>query len=130
MTLLGVAFQMLALRHSNRPQIQGTTPQLFHAYLGHLLGEFVYQMVAKDSGGRTLACPPWNQVLLYEYQIRRKAYSLMANTNKNFTECLKEAWQDPVIKERYFNTPLAWTSSSTSKVTAGRSKSTRLNSSH
>jgi len=36
--LMGIALMMLGIRHSNRDQLQGIVPQLFHTYLNYLLG--------------------------------------------------------------------------------------------
>jgi hypothetical protein len=98
----------LGIRHSNRVQLQGLSPQLFQSYLSYLLGDFVWLLIAKDAEGNTVSCPSWHQLLSYEYQIRKKCYSLMSSTAATFSDCLKTAWNDPIIKERFFTTPLAY----------------------
>ena len=110
-TLMGTCIMFLAMRHSNRAHLQGLTPQLFNDYLEYLLGEFVWNLTAKSADGHTLGAPGWHQVLLYDLQIRKKAYSDMATTGSSLKDALGEAWRCPVTKERYFTTPLALSSS-------------------
>ena len=49
--LMGIVLMMLGLRHSNRSQLHGLSPQLFHSYLSYLLGNFVWLLIAKDAEG-------------------------------------------------------------------------------
>ena len=78
LALMGVGLMMLGMRHTNRAELQGMTPQLFQSYLNYLLGNYVWMLLAKDPLGRTASCPSWLQILSYEFQIRKKAYSWMA----------------------------------------------------
>ena len=105
--LLGNGLIMLGLRHTNRPMLADLTPQLFQAYVGYLLGEWVYGLVGKDSDGTVIATPAWNQVLAYELQVRRRAWQLVVSEQVTFAVALKRAWNDPITKERYFTTPMA-----------------------
>jgi hypothetical protein len=106
-SLLGVALMMLGLRHTNRAWLQGMTPQLFNEFLSYLLGDFCYNLVGRSADGRTVLTPSWSQLLIYEFQIRKKALQEMVAQKGTFAQCLKSAWKDPVTKERYFTTPLA-----------------------
>lgn len=103
---------MLGLRHTNRATLQGLTPQDVEDYLGYLLGDFVWQLTGKSSEGATVLTPAWSQVLLYEFQIRRQTHYLMQNKGISFKDGLKESAKDPVLKERYFTTPVALSSTS------------------
>ena len=110
--LLGTAFIMLGMRHSNRPELQNLNPGDFHKYLDYLLGEHCYNMVAKSSEGYTVAAPPWALILSYEHAIRKKAMQLLNDGSAtNFVEALKRSVSDSVVKERYFTTPLALSAS-------------------
>ena len=71
--LLGTGLMMIAFRHTDRTALQGITPQLMQRYLAYLLGEYCWQLVGKDADGRTITTPAWNQLIAYEWQIRRKA---------------------------------------------------------
>ena len=105
--LLGTALMFIALRHSNRDEIQNLTPQVFHAYLSYLLGDYVWGLVARGSGGESLGSPSWNQILVYEHAIRRKAWRTATVEGMEFGEALKRAYEDPTTKERNFTTPVA-----------------------
>ena len=105
--LMGVCLMMLALRNSNRPDLQGCTPQDFEDLLSYLLGEHVWMLAGKSSEGYTVLSPSWSQLLIYEYAIRRRAYSRIESDGIPFRDALKESYKDSVTKERYFTTPLA-----------------------
>ena len=98
---------MLALQHSNRSEIQGFTPSFVHSYTKYLLGEHCWGLVAKDDSGNTIAAPHWGLVLKYEAAIRKRAYKIMTDTGRPLHLCIREAWMDPLVKERSFTTPLA-----------------------
>ena len=117
--LMGVGLMMLGMRHTNRRELQGMSPQVFQSYLNYLLGDYVWMLVAKDPQGRTVSCPSWLQLLSYEYQIRKKAYALMNSGKGTFAECLPVAWNDPIVKERFFTTPLAYAASAPSIQSQG-----------
>ena len=108
--IMGVNMMWLGLKHTNRPTLQGVTPQDFEDYLGYLLGEHVWQLAGRSAEGSTVALPSWNQLLTYEFAIRKKAYNDMA-AGVPFKQALRDAYKDPVTKERFFTTPLAMSSS-------------------
>jgi hypothetical protein len=60
---------------------------------------------AKDAAGNAMAYPPWSLVMSYEHAIRSKAISLVKK-GALLKDALKQAWEDPVTKERFFTTPL------------------------
>ena len=105
--LMGVCLMMLALRNSNRPDLQGCTPQDFEDLLSYLLGEHVWMIAGKSSEGYTVVSPSWSQLLVYEFAIRRRTFSRMESDGLTFKDALKESYRDSVTKERYFTTPLA-----------------------
>ena len=111
--LMGTGLMMLGMRHTNRKELQGLSPQVFQAYLNYLLGDYVWMLVAKDPEGHTVSCPSWLQLLSYEYQIRKKTYAMMQAGKGSFAECLPAAWNDPIVKERFFTTPLAYAAAAT-----------------
>lgn len=105
--LMFVGLGFIALQHTNRPELQGIGPTLMHSYAQYLLGEHVWQLLAKDADGNPIASPAWGLVLKYEFAIRKKAYRSMQETGRTFAVCLREAWLDPLVKERSFTTPMA-----------------------
>jgi hypothetical protein len=106
--LMGTAWLFCGVKHTNRAWLKDLNPQLWQDLLDYLLGEHVYGLVAKDSAGRTLTTPGWHQVLEYEHAIRREACRRVAQARGTLAECLREAAKDPVTKERYFTTPVAF----------------------
>ena len=105
--VLSLGLMFLGLRHSNRAVLQGLNPQLFEDYVTYLLGEHCYALQGKTAEGYVINGPSWNQLLVYEYQVRRKAWHLVQHDGTPFKEALKAAWKDPVVKERYLTTPVA-----------------------
>lgn len=108
--LVGMSIMLLGLRHTNRPTLQGYTPQTTEDYLGYLLGEFVWQLTGRAADGSTVLSPAWSQLLVYDFNIRKKAFFLMNDIGTPFVTALSEAWHCPVVKERYFTTPVALSS--------------------
>ena len=46
-TMLGAGPIMLGMRHSNRQDLKDLDPQLFQSYLAYLLGDYVWNLVAR-----------------------------------------------------------------------------------
>ena len=106
----------ISLQHTNREGLQGIRPELANTYSNFLLGDQVWALIAQDEQGRTIATPNWRLVLQYEYNIRKKAYQDMTELGTSFAVSLKDAWHDVFVRNRYFITPLAISSSSGSKA--------------
>ena len=104
-TVLGTAWLFVSYQQTHKEYLKGLTPQTFTEYLSYLLGEYVMGLCAKDAAGNSLAHPPWSLVISYEHAIRNKAISLVKK-GALLKDALKQAWEDPVTKERYFTTPL------------------------
>lgn len=105
--IMSLGLMFLGLRHSNRSYLQGITPQTFEDYVTYLLSEHCYYMQGKTAEGYVISGPSWNQLLVYEFQVRRKAWSLIQSTGSTFEAALRAAWKDPVVKERFLTTPVA-----------------------
>ena len=101
------ALIMLALKHTNREEIQDISKELFDRYKDYILGDFVYGLSATDLNGQQIQTPPWSLVLSYEQAIRKKAYQLMLTDKLKLGAAMEQAWKCPVTKERFFITPLA-----------------------
>ena len=107
LALLGTGLIMVSYRHTNQSFLKNLQPQLFQSYLSYLLGDYVWNLVAKDSAGDPVAAPAWSQVVAYEFAIRKHAWALVQSDNLTFADALAQAWRDPTVKERNFTTPLA-----------------------
>ena len=66
LTVMRNALQMIALKHTNRAELQGDYVKTFEDLKDYLLGEHVYGLNAKDAEGQTVAAPPFRLVLAYE----------------------------------------------------------------
>ena len=110
MKILSIGMMFLGIRHSNRGYLQGLNPQLFEDYVTYLLSEHCYAMQGKSAEGFTISGPSWGQLLIYEFQVRRRAWQRVQNENMAFRDALRTSWMDPVVKERYLTTPVALTS--------------------
>ena len=106
LSIMQHAYQMVALRHTNRPELQGDYVKAFADYKDYVLGEYVYGLNSRDEEGRTISSPPWSLALSYERAIRKEA-AKKTREGTPFPTALREAWRDPTIKERSFVAPLA-----------------------
>lgn len=106
LSIMQHAYQMVALRHTNRQELQGDYVKAFADYKDFILGEYVWGLNAKDEEGKTVSSPPWSLVLSYERAIRKEA-AKKVREGTPYPAALREAWRDPTIKERHFVTPLA-----------------------
>lgn len=114
--VLGLAVMFLGLKHSNRAYLQGYTPQTTEDYLTYLLSDNCFYLQGKSAEGFTINGPSWAQLMIYEFQIRKKAWALVNSGKcKRFVEALELAWQDNCVKERFLVTPVALSAGSGSK---------------
>ena len=104
--LLGRAWAFVAFAQPNCKYLQGNTPQIWNEYLDYLLGPHCYKLYARDAYGSISSTPPWNLVLSYELEVRRKMVEIMAR-GVTIDQALDQARKDPIVKERHFVTPLA-----------------------
>lgn len=91
LTVMRNAYQMVALRHTNRPELQGGYVKVFEDYKDYLLGEHVFGLYARDADGMTVAAPPFRLVLAYERAIRKEAAKRMNQEGTPFPEALRLA---------------------------------------
>jgi hypothetical protein len=110
-TLLATAWQFVALRHTHCEVLKDLKPSVYQEFLQYLLGPYVSQLAAHDDKGAVLSKPPWTLVLTYEQECRRGCMKRMKANQEKMQVALKAAWNDPVIKERHFTTPLAFQAS-------------------
>ena len=105
--VLGLGLMFLSLKHTNRAFLATINPQLFEDYACYLLSEHCFYLQGKSAEGFAISGPSWNQLLIYELQVRRKAWVMVQNTGADFTTALRASWRDPVVKERFLTTPIA-----------------------
>ena len=113
--VLSMGLMFLGIRHSNRAWLQGLNPQVFEDYVCYLLSEHCFLMTGRSAEGFAISGPSWAQLLLYEFQVRKKAWQMVQNEGATFKDALRAAWRDPVVKERFLTTPVALTSAAQPK---------------
>ena len=104
--LLGTAWMLVAFQQTQRPWLQGLTPQLFQEYLSYLLGRYVFGLTAKTDTGREFASPSWELLLAYEQAVRVKAMKLV-KAGGTLRDSLRAAWEDLVTRDPNFTSVLA-----------------------
>ena len=98
---------MLALKHTNREEIQDVNRDIMERYKDYILGDYVWGLSSTDLQGNQIQTPPWSLILSYEHAVRKRAYSLMVSDHLKLGAALEQAWKCPTTKERHFITPLA-----------------------
>jgi hypothetical protein len=98
---------MLALKHTNREEIQDMSRDTMERYKDYILGDYVWGLSSTDLQGNQIQTPPWSLVLSYEHAVRKRAYSLMVSDHLKLGAALEQAWKCPTTKERHFITPLS-----------------------
>ena len=106
LSLMGTAWMFAKSAHANREFLRDLSPQTFLEYTEYLLGDFVMGALAKDARGDVASAPSRELLLSYERNMRKKA---LEDVRKGSTlaGALKKVTEDPLVKERYFTTPLA-----------------------
>ena len=105
LSLMGSAWVFVRFAHPGRTVLKEVTPQLFVEYANYLLGEDVLGHLNEQTGG-PVDTKAWELLLKYEQSIRKKTMRDMTSGTPIHT-ALRRAWEDPVVKERKFTTPLA-----------------------
>jgi hypothetical protein len=95
-----------ASQQTNRDYLKDLKPYVFQEYLNYLLGEHCIGLVSGGSVGAAVSTQTWDLVLAYEQEIRFEMTSKIMK-GASLESALRAAWADPVVKERYFTTPLA-----------------------
>ena len=113
--ILGLGLMFLSLKHSNRAFLTAINPQLFEDYACYLLSEHCFYLQGKSAEGFAISGPSWNQLLIYEFQVRRKTWTLVQNQGMDFATALRVSWRDPCVKERFLTTPIALSAAGSGK---------------
>jgi hypothetical protein len=113
--VLSLGLMMLSLKHTNRQFLAPINPQLFEDFVSYLLSDNCYYLAGKSAEGYNVNGPSWQQLLIYEYQIRKRAWASVQNQGLDFPTALRTAWKDASVKERFLTTPIALANAGGSK---------------
>ena len=104
--LLGLGYLFLKRRCPNRLVLQSITKSLIADYIDWLCGPSVWGLTSKDVHGKTLSSPTLDNVLGYDWAIR-KAVSKGMNRGVDFATGLAAAQADTRILQLNFLPPVA-----------------------
>ena len=107
--LIGNAWLFLSFKHTNRSWFHQLSPAVFSDFSDYLLGKHCASLVIKGEGGLTFS-PPWQLILDYEFQVRKKAYERVTNEAVSLKEALEWACSDSETRNLYLVTPLTLSS--------------------
>eukprot|EP00439_Symbiodinium_sp_Y106_P003505 s13349_g1.t1 len=71
--------------------------ELFERYKEYLLGDYVYNLQARDSSDNVVHTPPWQLVLAYEQAVRKQAFHYMVLDSLSIAAAWEKAWKDPAF---------------------------------
>jgi hypothetical protein len=114
---IAIAWAMLATKHTNRSWLGAGHIECFRKLSDHILGRHIAGLSSTDSYGNTLK-PSWNQVLLYDHEVRKEAYKRIRHGEAtDIPASIQSCCTDPTLMQLYFLVPL------TLSAATGRSSS-------
>ena len=103
--ILGITFQLAAYRHSSRPWLATTSPDIWRDHADYVLGDDIGGFCVSSASGEVR--PPWQVVLGYEFQVRKTACRLIMFDGLDIAAAMRAARKDMETKEKHFSTPTA-----------------------
>ena len=110
---IGLAWSFVASRHTNRKWLSGVSVEDFRLLSDYVLGPRVAGLSTKSPSGEVFGRVSWNQVLEYEFQVRKLAYELVRTGDAaTISDGLKAAIKDAETRQLHLIDPMALTWSS------------------
>ena len=104
--LMSVKTSYVQSRFPNKAYLQGMGPHIWDKHIEYVLSDQIHRLAAKDGHGTVVATPPWALVVSYEYQIRKKAFALLASDEMDtLANAMTAARKCTETKEIHFLTP-------------------------
>jgi hypothetical protein len=101
----------LATKFVNRPYLAGMTPSIWEEWTDYFLGSKVYLLeIMRPDGTKSSLNPPWNIILSYELECRKKALVKVAEDGLTLAVALMAVIKDPELKELAFTSPITLSS--------------------
>ena len=104
MNVMGAAWAFVASQHTTRPYLKNVEMRIWTEYCDYLMGAYVMGLMT-DSDGGAVSGENWAIILEYDQEIRRAMVKKMQD-GKELVSALREAWTDPLVKDRYLITAL------------------------
>ncbi len=99
--VMSTHWEMMKIKHPDRPVFKHLDDRVWAKLLDYLLGPTVAKY--RSSKGVGLA---WDDLLKYEFEIRKKAMRLVTNSGKTIADALKEAMKDDELRSLHFTLQL------------------------
>ena len=115
--LEGITWLCMAAKFRNKSRLHGLELSHWLKYIDFILGEKVNGLKVPVDGQSVPVKPPWNIVLTYEHRLRREAFKLVHAGENTLSEALALVVKNADLKESYFTTPIALSSSAASGPT-------------
>ena len=112
--LEGITWLCMAAKFRNKSWLHGLELANCLKYIDFILGEKVNGLKVPVDGQSVPVKPPWNIVLTYEHRLRREAFKLVQSGENTLSEALALVVKNADLKESYFTTPIALSSSASS----------------
>ena len=109
--LEGITWLCMAAKFRNKSWLHGLELSNWLKYIDFILGEKVNGLKVPVDGQSVPVKPPWNIVLTYEHRLRREAFKLVQAGENTLSEALALVVKNADLKESYFTTPIALSSS-------------------
>lgn len=112
--LEAVTWLCMASKFKSKHWLNGLKMEDFAKFVDFILGDKVNGIKVPLHGLQHPLKPNWALVLQYEHRLRKEAFKLVNRGEKTLAEAFESVTKDSELKESYFITPLALTSSESS----------------
>ncbi len=102
MKTMAMCWELTRMKYPERKTLQGLKTQVFTDLVEHLLGEYVWQFRGPADQQIT-----WNDLLEYEWQIRKRAMRWVRQHKNTVAEAIARAMRDQEVRTTFFLTQLA-----------------------
>ena len=109
--LEGITWLCMAAKFRNKAWLHGLELDHWLKYIDYILGEKVNGLKVTVDGSSVAVRPPWSIVLTYEHRLRKEAFKQVQAGERTLAEALTAVTKDSDLKESYFTTPIALSSS-------------------
>ena len=113
--LEAVTWLCVASKFKSKHWLAGLRMEDFTKFVDYILGDKVNSIKVPLDGTQQPLKPNWALVLQYEHKLRREACKLVNKGTRTLSQALEDVTKDTELKESYFTTPLALTTSDSSR---------------
>ena len=106
-TIMGHHWALMRLRHSSRPFFQGLDTAFWAQHVDHMLGEDVRGLSVRNASGTITASTSWHTFIVYDQELRNRAFRLVNESGRTIKEAMLEARNDNELRTKFLVTPLA-----------------------